>query len=195
MILSQKKLDDLSRRLSDAIGKQLDDAARTAGLRPGPGQQRQGCHPQRRGIRRPGRRDPGPYHHSGQSLKTMRDSREPARGQPPGAGGDPGGEGPLEAENAPIRPRSRPSARTLHDGGGEKQAAIAEIESDPEYVRIQAELAALDLRSRPWASSGSRRPAGQGVAEAAGGAGKSSSADLETDEGWPPLADQVTRDS
>ena len=28
----------------------------------------------------------------------------------------------------------------------EKQAAIAEIESDPEYVRIQAELAALDLR-------------------------------------------------
>ena len=29
----------------------------------------------------------------------------------------------------------------------EKQAAIAEIESDPEYVRIQAELAALDLRA------------------------------------------------
>ena len=27
----------------------------------------------------------------------------------------------------------------------EKQAAIAENESDPEYVRIQAELAALDL--------------------------------------------------
>jgi len=74
--------------------------------------------PRRRGIRRPGRRDPGPYHHSGQS-ENHAGQPGPAPGQPPGAGGDPGGEGPSGGGKRPLPgPYRGHPPRPLHDGGG-----------------------------------------------------------------------------
>ena len=117
VILSQKKLDALSQRLSDAIAKQLDDAA--GQLASARGQvNSQGCYPQRRGIRRPGRRDPGPYHHSGQS-ENHAGQPGPAPGQPPGAGGYSAGEGPAGGGKRPVSGEDRGHPpEPLHDGGG-----------------------------------------------------------------------------
>ena len=74
----------------------------------------------------------------------------------------------------------------------EKQAAIAEIESDPEYVRIQAELAALDLRMAAlgvkWDEAVQRAKEWQKQLEEL----EKQLRDLETDEGVAKLADQVT---
>ena len=74
----------------------------------------------------------------------------------------------------------------------EKQAAIAEIESDPEYVRIQAELAALDLRMAAlgvkWDEAVQRAKEWQKQLEEL----EKQLRDLETDEGVAKLADQVS---
>ena len=74
----------------------------------------------------------------------------------------------------------------------EKQVAIAEIESDPEYVRIQADLAALDLRMAAlgvkWDEAIQRAKEWQKQLEEL----EKQLRDLETDEGVAKLADQVT---
>ena len=98
----------------------------------------------------------------------------------------------LEAENAPYQARIEAIRHDPSMTEEEKQAAIAEIESDPEYVRIQAELAALDLRMAAlgvkWDEAVQRAKEWQKQLEEL----EKQLRDLETDEGVAKLADQVT---
>ena len=145
VILSQKKLDDLSRRLSDAIAKQLDDAAGQLSSARG---QVNSAKAAIRSAEESAVRDAVTQALTTiqDSLKTMRDSRDQLQDNLRELADIQREKARLEAENAPYQARIEAIRHDPSMTEEEKQAAIAEIESDPEYVRIQAELAALDLR-------------------------------------------------
>ena len=191
VILSQKKLDDLSRRLSDAIAKQLDDAAGQLSSARG---QVNSAKAAIRSAEESAVRDAVTQALTTiqDSLKTMRDSRDQLQANLRELAEIQAEKARLEAENAPYQARIEAIRHDLSMTEEEKQAAIAEIESDPEYVRIQAELAALDLRMAAlgvkWDEAVQRAKEWQKQLEEL----EKQLRDLETDEGVAKLADQVT---
>ena len=191
VILSQKKLDDLSRRLSDAIAKQLDDAAGQLASARGQGNSAKAAI---RGAEESAVRDAVTQALTTiqDSLKTMRDSRDQLQANLRELAEIQAEKARLEAENAPYQARIEAIRHDPSMTEEEKQAAIAEIESDPEYVRIQAELAALDLRMAAlgvkWDEAVQRAKEWQKQLEEL----EKQLRDLETDEGVAKLADQVT---
>ena len=126
------------------------------------------------------------------SLKTMRASRDQLQANLRELAEIQAEKARLEAENAPYQARIEAIRHDPSMTEEEKQAAIAEIESDPEYVRIQAELAALDLRMAAlgvkWDEAVQRAKEWQKQLEEL----EKQLRDLETDEGVAKLADQVT---
>ena len=191
VILSQKKLDDLSRRLSDAIAKQLDDAAGQLSSARG---QINSAKAAIRSAEESAVRDAVTQALTTiqDSLKTMRDSRDQLQENIQELADIQREKARLEAENAPYQARIEAIRHDPSMTEEEKQAAIAEIESDPEYVRIQAELAALDLRMAAlgvkWDEAVQRAKEWQKQLEEL----EKQLRDLETDEGVAKLADQVT---
>lgn len=191
VILSQKKLDDLSRRLSDAIAKQLDDAAGQLSSARG---QVNSAKAAIRSAEESAVRDAVTQALTTiqDSLKTMRDSRDQLQANLRELAEIQAEKARLEAENAPYQARIEAIRQNPSMTEEEKQAAIAEIESDPEYVRIQAELAALDLRMAAlgvkWDEAVQRAKEWQKQLEEL----EKQLRDLETDEGVAKLADQVT---
>ena len=191
MILSQKKLDDLSRRLSDAIAKQLDDAAGQLSSARG---QVNSAKAAIRSAEESAVRDAVTQALTTiqDSLKTMRDSRDQLQANLRELAEIQAEKARLEAENAPYQAKIEAIRHDPSMTEEEKQAAIAEIESDPEYVRIQAELAALDLRMAAlgvkWDEAVQRAKEWQKQLEEL----EKQLRDLETDEGVAKLADQVT---
>ena len=191
VILSQKKLDDLSRRLSDAIAKQLDDAAGQLSSARG---QVNSAKAAIRSAEESAVRDAVTQALTTiqDSLKTMRDSRDQLQDNLRELAEIQAEKARLEAENAPYQARIEAIRHDPSMTEEEKQAAIAEIESDPEYVRIQAELAALDLRMAAlgvkWDEAVQRAKEWQKQLEEL----EKQLRDLETDEGVAKLADQVT---
>ena len=191
VILSQKKLDDLSRRLSDAIAKQLDDAAGQLSSARG---QVNSAKAAIRSAEESAVRDAVTQALTTiqDSLKTMRDSRDQLQANLRELAEIQAEKARLEAENAPYQARIEAIRHDPSMTEEEKQAAIAEIESDPEYVRIQAELAALDLRMAAlgvkWDEAVQRAKEWQKQLEEL----EKQLQDLETDEGVAKLADQVT---
>ena len=191
VILSQKKLDDLSRRLSDAIAKQLDDAAGQLSSARG---QVNSAKAAIRSAEESAVRDAVTQALTTiqDSLKTMRDSRDHLQANLRELAEIQAEKARLEAENAPYQARIEAIRHDPSMTEEEKQAAIAEIESDPEYVRIQAELAALDLRMAAlgvkWDEAVQRAKEWQKQLEEL----EKQLRDLETDEGVAKLADQVT---
>ena len=191
VILSQKKLDDLSRRLSDAIAKQLDDAAGQLASARG---QVNSAKAAIRSAEESAVRDAVTQALTTiqDSLKTMRDSRDQLQDNLRELADIQREKARLEAENAPYQARIEAIRHDPSMTEEEKQAAIAEIESDPEYVRIQAELAALDLRMAAlgvkWDEAVQRAKEWQKQLEEL----EKQLRDLETDEGVAKLADQVT---
>lgn len=191
VILSQKKLDDLSRRLSDAIAKQLDDAAGQLASARG---QVNSAKAAIRGAEESAVRDAVTQALTTiqDSLKTMRDSRDQLQDNLRELADIQREKARLEAENAPYQAKIEAIRHDPSMTEEEKQAAIAEIESDPEYVRIQAELAALDLRMAAlgvkWDEAVQRAKEWQKQLEEL----EKQLRDLETDEGVAKLADQVT---
>lgn len=191
VILSQKKLDDLSRRLSDAIAKQLDDAAGQLSSARG---QVNSAKAAIRSAEESAVRDAVTQAITTiqDSLKTMRDSRDQLQANLRELAEIQAEKARLEAENAPYQARIEAIRHDPSMTEEEKQAAIAEIESDPEYVRIQAELAALDLRMAAlgvkWDEAVQRAKEWQKQLEEL----EKQLRDLETDEGVAKLADQVT---
>ena len=191
VILSQKKLDDLSRRLSDAIAKQLDDAAGQLSSARG---QVNSAKAAIRSAEESAVRDAVTQALTTiqDSLKTMRDSRDQLQENIQELADIQREKARLEAENAPYQARIEAIHHDPSMTEEEKQAAIAEIESDPEYVRIQAELAALDLRMAAlgvkWDEAVQRAKEWQKQLEEL----EKQLRDLETDEGVAKLADQVT---
>lgn len=191
MILSQKKLDDLSRRLSDAIAKQLDDAAGQLSSARG---QVNSAKAAIRSAEESAVRDAVTQALTTiqDSLKTMRASRDQLQANLRELAEIQAEKARLEAENAPYQARIEAIRHDPSMTEEEKQAAIAEIESDPEYVRIQAELAALDLRMAAlgvkWDEAVQRAKEWQKQLEEL----EKQLRDLETDEGVAKLADQVT---
>ena len=191
VILSQKKLDDLSRRLSDAIAKQLDDAAGQLSSARG---QVNSAKAAIRSAEESAVRDAVTQALTTiqDSLKTMRDSRDQLQDNLRELAEIQAEKARLEAENAPYQARIEAIRHDPSMTEEEKQAAIAEIESDPEYVRIQAELAALDLRMAAlgvkWDEAVQRAKEWQKQLEEL----EKRLRDLETDEGVAKLADQVT---
>lgn len=191
VILSQKKLDALSRRLSDAIAKQLDDAAGQLSSARG---QVNSAKAAIRGAEESAVRDAVTQALTTiqDSLKTMRDSRDQLQENIQELADIQREKARLEAENAPYQARIEAIRHDPSMTEEEKQAAIAEIESDPEYVRIQAELAALDLRMAAlgvkWDEAVQRAKEWQKQLEEL----EKQLRDLETDEGVAKLADQVT---
>lgn len=191
VILSQKKLDDLSRRLSDAIAKQLDDAAGQLSSARG---QVNSAKAAIRSAEESAVRDAVTQALTTiqDSLKTMRDSRDQLQANLRELAEIQAEKARLEAENAPYQARIEAIRHDPSMTEEEKQAAIAEIESDPEYVRIQAELAALDLRMAAlgvkWDEAVQRAREWQKQLEEL----EKQLRDLETDEGVAKLADQVT---
>ena len=191
VILSQKKLDDLSRRLSDAIAKQLDDAAGQLSSARG---QVNSAKAAIRSAEESAIRDAVTQALTTiqDSLKTMRDSRDQLQANLRELAEIQAEKARLEAENAPYQARIEAIRHDPSMTEEEKQAAIAEIESDPEYVRIQAELAALDLRMAAlgvkWDEAVQRAKEWQKQLEEL----EKQLRDLETDEGVAKLADQVT---
>ena len=191
VILSQKKLDDLSRRLSDAIAKQLDDAAGQLSSARG---QVNSAKAAIRSAEESAVRDAVAQALTTiqDSLKTMRDSRDQLQANLRELAEIQAEKARLEAENAPYQARIEAIRHDPSMTEEEKQAAIAEIESDPEYVRIQAELAALDLRMAAlgvkWDEAVQRAKEWQKQLEEL----EKQLRDLETDEGVAKLADQVT---
>ena len=191
VILSQKKLDDLSRRLSDAIAKQLDDAAGQLASARG---QVNSAKAAIRSAEESAVRDAVTQALTTiqDSLKTMRDSRDQLQANLRELAEIQAEKARLEAENAPYQARIEAIRHDPSMTEEEKQAAIADIESDPEYVRIQAELAALDLRMAAlgvkWDEAVQRAKEWQKQLEEL----EKQLRDLETDEGVAKLADQVT---
>ena len=191
VILSQKKLDDLSRRLSDAIAKQLDDAAGQLSSARG---QVNSANAAIRSAEESAVRDAVTQALTTiqDSLKTMRASRDQLQANLRELAEIQAEKARLEAENAPYQARIEAIRHDPSMTEEEKQAAIAEIESDPEYVRIQAELAALDLRMAAlgvkWDEAVQRAKEWQKQLEEL----EKQLRDLETDEGVAKLADQVT---
>ena len=191
VILSQKKLDDLSRRLSDAIAKQLDDAAGQLSSARG---QVNSAKAAIRSAEESAVRDAVTQALTTiqDSLKTMRDSRDQLQENIQELADIQREKARLEAENAPYQARIEAIRHDPSMTEEEKQAAIAKIESDPEYVRIQAELAALDLRMAAlgvkWDEAVQRAKEWQKQLEEL----EKQLRDLETDEGVAKLADQVT---
>ena len=191
VILSQKKLDDLSRRLSDAIAKQLDDAAGQLSSARG---QVNSAKAAIRSAEESAVRDAVTQALTTiqDSLKTMRASRRQLQANLRELAEIQAEKARLEAENAPYQARIEAIRHDPSMTEEEKQAAIAEIESDPEYVRIQAELAALDLRMAAlgvkWDEAVQRAKEWQKQLEEL----EKQLRDLETDEGVAKLADQVT---
>lgn len=191
VILSQKKLDDLSRRLSDAIAKQLDDAAGQLSSARG---QVNSAKAAIRSAEESAVRDAVTQALTTiqDSLKTMRASRDQLQANLRELAEIQAEKARLEAENAPYQARIEAIRHNPSMTEEEKQAAIAEIESDPEYVRIQAELAALDLRMAAlgvkWDEAVQRAKEWQKQLEEL----EKQLRDLETDEGVAKLADQVT---
>ena len=191
VILSQKKLDDLSRRLSDAIAKQLDDAAGQLSSARG---QVNSAKAAIRSAEESAVRDAVTQALTTiqDSLKTMRDSRDQLQANLRELAEIQAEKARLEAENAPYQARIEAIRHDPSMTEEEKQAAIAEIESDPEYVRIQAELAALDLRMAAlgvkWDEAVQRAKEWKKQLEEL----EKQLRDLETDEGVAKLADQVT---
>lgn len=191
VILSQKKLDDLSRRLSDAIAKQLDDAAGQLSSARG---QVNSAKAAIRSAEESAVRDAVTQALTTiqDSLKTMRASRDQLQANLRELAEIQAEKARLEAENAPYQARIEAIRHDPSMTEEEKQAAIAEIESDPEYVRIQAELAALDLRMAAlgvkWDKAVQRAKEWQKQLEEL----EKQLRDLETDEGVAKLADQVT---
>ena len=191
VILSQKKLDDLSRRLSDAIAKQLDDAAGQLSSARG---QVNSAKAAIRSAEESAVRDAVTQALTTiqDSLKTMRASRDQLQANLRELADIQREKARLEAENAPYQARIEAIRHDPSMTEEEKQAAIAEIESDPEYVRIQAELAALDLRMAAlgvkWDEAVQRAKEWQKQLEEL----EKQLRDLETDEGVAKLADQVT---
>lgn len=191
VILSQKKLDDLSRRLSDAIAKQLDDAAGQLSSARG---QVNSAKAAIRSAEESAVRDAVTQALTTiqDSLKTMRDSRDQLQDNLRELADIQREKARLEAENAPYQARIEAIRHDPSMTEEEKQAAIAEIESDPEYVRIQAELAELDLRMAAlgvkWDEAVQRAKEWKKQLEEL----EKRLRDLETDEGVAKLADQVT---
>lgn len=191
VILSQKKLDDLSRRLSDAIAKQLDDAAGQLSSARG---QVNSAKAAIRSAEESAVRDAVTQALTTiqDSLKTMRASRDQLQANLRELAEIQAEKARLEAENAPYQARIEAIRHDPSMTEEEKQAAIAEIESDPEYVRIQSELAALDLRMAAlgvkWDEAVQRAKEWQKQLEEL----EKQLRDLETDEGVAKLADQVT---
>lgn len=191
VILSQKKLDDLSRRLSDAIAKQLDDAAGQLSSARG---QVNSAKAAIRSAEESAVRDAVTQALTTiqDSLKTMRASRDQLQANLRELAEIQAEKARLEAENAPYQARIEAIRHDPSMTEEEKQAAIAEIESDPEYVRIQAELAALDLRMAAlgvkWDEAVQRAKEWQKQLEEL----EKQLRDLETDEGVAKLADQVS---
>ena len=191
VILSQKKLDDLSRRLSDAIAKQLGDAAGQLSSARG---QVNSAKAAIRSAEESAVRDAVTQALTTiqDSLKTMRDSRDQLQDNLRELADIQREKARLEAENAPYQARIEAIRHDPSMTEEEKQAAIAEIESDPEYVRIQAELAALDLRMAAlgvkWDEAVQRAKEWKKQLEEL----EKRLRDLETDEGVAKLADQVT---
>lgn len=191
VILSQKKLDDLSRRLSDAIAKQLSDAAGQLSSARG---QVNSAKAAIRSAEESAVRDAVTQALTTiqDSLKTMRASRDQLQANLRELAEIQAEKARLEAENAPYQARIEAIRHDPSMTEEEKQAAIAEIESDPEYVRIQAELAALDLRMAAlgvkWDEAVQRAKEWQKQLEEL----EKQLRDLETDEGVAKLADQVT---
>lgn len=191
VILSQKKLDDLSQRLSDAIAKQLDDAAGQLSSARG---QVNSAKAAIRSAEESAVRDAVTQALTTiqDSLKTMRASRDQLQANLRELAEIQAEKARLEAENAPYQARIEAIRHDPSMTEEEKQAAIAEIESDPEYVRIQAELAALDLRMAAlgvkWDEAVQRAKEWQKQLEEL----EKQLRDLETDEGVAKLADQVT---
>ncbi len=191
VILSQKKLDDLSRRLSDAIAKQLDDAAGQLSSARGRVNSAKAAI---RSAEESAVRDAVTQALTTiqDSLKTMRDSRDQLQANLRELAEIQAEKARLEAENAPYQAKIEAIRHDPSMTEEEKQAAIAEIESDPEYVRIQAELAALDLRMAAlgvkWDEAVQRAKEWQKQLEEL----EKQLRDLETDEGVAKLADQVT---
>lgn len=191
VILSQKKLDDLSRRLSDAIAKQLDDAAGQLSSARG---QVNSAKAAIRSAEESAVRDAVTQALTTiqDSLKTMRASRDQLQANLRELAEIQAEKARLEAENAPYQARIEAIRHDPSMTEEEKQAAIAEIESDPEYVRIQAELAALDLRMAAlgvkWDEAVQLAKEWQKQLEEL----EKQLRDLETDEGVAKLADQVT---
>lgn len=191
VILSQKKLDDLSRRLSDAIAKQLDDAAGQLSSARG---QVNSAKAAIRSAEESAVRDAVTQALTTiqDSLKTMRASRDQLQANLRELADIQREKARLEAENAPYQAKIEAIRHDPSMTEEEKQAAIAEIESDPEYVRIQAELAALDLRMAAlgvkWDEAVQRAKEWQKQLEEL----EKQLRDLETDEGVAKLADQVT---
>ena len=191
VILSQKKLDALSQRLSDAIAKHLDDAAGQLASARG---QVNSAKAAIRSAEESAVRDAVTQALTTiqDSLKTMRDSRDQLQANLRELADIQREKARLEAENAPYQARIEAIRHDPSMTEEEKQAAIAEIESDPEYVRIQAELAALDLRMAAlgvkWDEAVQRAKEWQKQLEEL----EKQLRDLETDEGVAKLADQVT---
>ena len=191
VILSQKKLDALSQRLSDAIAKHLDDAAGQLASARG---QVNSAKAAIRSAEESAVRDAVTQALTTiqDSLKTMRDSRDQLQANLRELAEIQAEKARLEAENAPYQARIEAIRHDPSMTEEEKQAAIAEIESDPEYVRIQAELAALDLRMAAlgvkWDEAVQRAKEWQKQLEEL----EKQLRDLETDEGVAKLADQVT---
>ena len=191
VILSQKKLDALSQRLSDAIAKQLDDAAGQLASARG---QVNSAKAAIRSAEESAVRDAVTQALTTiqDSLKTMRDSRDQLQDNLQELADIQREKARLEAENAPYQAKIEAIRQNPSMTEEEKQAAIAEIESDPEYVRIQAELAALDLRMAAlgvkWDEAVQRAKEWQKQLEEL----EKQLRDLETDEGVAKLADQVT---
>ena len=191
VILSQKKLDALSQRLSDAIAKQLDDAAGQLASARG---QVNSAKAAIRSAEESAVRDAVTQALTTiqDSLKTMRASRDQLQANLRELAEIQAEKARLEAENAPYQARIEAIRHDPSMTEEEKQAAIAEIESDPEYVRIQAELAALDLRMAAlgvkWDEAVQRAKEWQKQLEEL----EKQLRDLETDEGVAKLADQVS---
>ena len=191
VILSQKKLDALSQRLSDAIAMQLDDAAGQLASARG---QVNSAKAAIRSAEESAVRDAVTQALTTiqDSLKTMRDSRDQLQDNLRELADIQREKARLEAENAPYQAKIEAIRQNPSMTEEEKQAAIAEIESDPEYVRIQAELAALDLRMAAlgvkWDEAVQRAKEWQKQLEEL----EKQLRDLETDEGVAKLADQVS---
>lgn len=191
VILSQEKLDALSDKLAEAISGQLDDAAALleSSRNQVTGAQAALENAQSSAVRQT---VASALTTIQESLQTLRQSRDQLQANIQELQDIQREKLRLEAENAPYQARIEAIRQDDSLTEEEKQAAIAEIESDPEYIRIQAELATLELRMAAlgvqWEQAQQQLQQWQQQLKAL----QEQLEKLETEEGAAQLADQVS---
>ncbi|MBE6918610.1 MAG: efflux RND transporter permease subunit [Ruminococcaceae bacterium] len=191
VLLNQEKLDELSKKLAEAIEAQLDDAAKQLyntrwQLQSAKNAIRDGSEAALRGAAEQA------LISVQQTLEALRQSQENLQSNISELGAIQREKAQLDAKNAEYHYQMETIRQDENLTEEEKAEKIAAIENDPEYLQVQAELAALELRlaalNATWENMGEKLQQWQEELDKV----EDQLGKLENEDGIADIADQIS---